>query len=241
MSPFLLRLLSAWYTWGIFVFCLIGLGMLALVIYDTRTQRHGSLGWPLLVGLPLLLLLPGLALAFSRQDAGLLLLSGRAAVDFIRQLTTWFVVALPGALIPVIAGAVYIARMARTQVIVKGSGTGAGTGAAPKKSLATPPHLANAWLIRSGDGRRTYQLSAGDTRIGRSSDQNEIVLSDPAASREHVLIRCESGRFTLFDRGSRTGTSLNGSPVLGPVLLLHGDRITIGDTSLEFVTDREER
>jgi adenylate cyclase len=71
--------------------------------------------------------------------------------------------------------------------------------------------------------------------LGRSA-QNDIRLDDPSISREHLLIRHFDGQFTLFDRGSRIGTLVNQQQVTSPCLLQHGDRVTVGDTELEFAT-----
>ncbi len=83
-----------------------------------------------------------------------------------------------------------------------------------------------------------YQLLAGDTRVGRDPD-GDIVLDDPSASRDHLLIRMDGDTFTLYDRGSRSGTLVNGQRVTGPCLLHHGDVITAGDTELDLVTGKQ--
>ena len=82
---------------------------------------------------------------------------------------------------------------------------------------------------------RNYQLFESDSRLGRG-EHNDIVVADRAISREHILIRQEGSHFTLYDRGSRTGTWVNEQRIEGPVLLHHGDVIVLGDTELEFVT-----
>ena len=102
-----------------------------------------------------------------------------------------------------------------------------------------PPPPSDSWYVHAGlvdlTRRRTYQLLAGDTRLGRGI-QNDIVLDDPAISREHLLIRQEGDQFVLFDRGSHIGTLVNSHSIAGPCLLQHGDTITVGDTELEFAT-----
>jgi pSer/pThr/pTyr-binding forkhead associated (FHA) protein len=94
----------------------------------------------------------------------------------------------------------------------------------------------NAWLVEAGTNR-SHQLNQGDTRIGRAKD-NEVVFYDKAVSREHMLIREDRGHFTLYDRGAKTGTYVNGNRVEAPVLLAHDDEIEIGDTRLRFITSR---
>lgn len=241
MNAFPLRLLSAWYTWGVFVFFLIGAGMCALVTYDTRAYRRAGPGWPLGVGLPLFLLVPGLLLAFAHQDAGLLVRSGQAHPALVRLFSAWFIVGLAGALASVTAGTIYIAGMIRSQNASASRNAIRRVPSPADRPLPAPAGpLANAWLLDAASGQ-TYQLGLRDTRLGRDVAKSDITLRDAAASREHALIRHADGCFTLFDRGSRSGTLVNGQPVHGPVLLAHGDVITIGDTALEFVADRDRR
>ena len=72
-------------------------------------------------------------------------------------------------------------------------------------------------------------------RLGRAA-HNDIVLTDPSASREHAMIRREaSGAAFLSDSGSRNGTTLNGRAVsTAPVRLCDGDTIAIGRQELAF-------
>jgi hypothetical protein len=106
----------------------------------------------------------------------------------------------------------------------------------PVLEPAAPPRpMVNAWLIDTG-ANRSYQLYAGDTRIGRSQGRNDIVIAHPTVSREHVLIREEDGHFTLYDRGAKAGTLLNNRRVRAPEMLAHGDLVVIGDVELKFTT-----
>ena len=60
-----------------------------------------------------------------------------------------------------------------------------------------------------------------------------MVVDDAGASRQHArILRTECG-FVLTDLGSTNGTMVNGEPIQEHVLE-HGDRITIGETELEF-------
>lgn len=92
-----------------------------------------------------------------------------------------------------------------------------------------PAHLTSMAGERRG---QAYPLSGAVTVLGRL-DECEVVLTDPAASRRHAQVRNESGVFTLTDLGSTNGTLLNGAPV-SEGILDEGDRITIGQTVLEF-------
>jgi Protein of unknown function (DUF3662)/FHA domain len=93
---------------------------------------------------------------------------------------------------------------------------------------------ATATLTLLEDGRpgRSYRLGRSPVTIGRLPE-NDIVVSDPGASREHARIRFDGERFVLNDLGSTNGTLVNDDPT--PERPLEdGDRITIGSTVLEF-------
>jgi hypothetical protein len=88
-------------------------------------------------------------------------------------------------------------------------------------------------LLEEGHEARTYQLHKQSVAIGRLPEC-DIVISDPGASRRHATItREEGGEYVLTDLGSTNGTIVNEEPV-GEHVLSDGDRITIGNTVLEF-------
>jgi hypothetical protein len=88
-------------------------------------------------------------------------------------------------------------------------------------------------LLEEGQEARTYQLHKQSVAIGRLPEC-DIVISDPGASRRHATItREDSGDYVLTDLGSTNGTIVNDEPV-GEHVLSDGDRITIGNTVLEF-------
>jgi len=79
---------------------------------------------------------------------------------------------------------------------------------------------------------QSYPLSQPTATLGRT-DECEIQLADPAASRTHAKIHNDGGQFTLTDLGSTNGTMVNSAPIKSWVLS-EGDRITIGQTTFEF-------
>jgi Protein of unknown function (DUF3662)/FHA domain len=88
-------------------------------------------------------------------------------------------------------------------------------------------------LLEEGQEARTYQLHKQSVAIGRLPEC-DIVISDPGASRRHATItREDGGDYVLTDLGSTNGTLVNDEPV-GEHVLSDGDRITIGNTVLEF-------
>ncbi|CAN5606831.1 DUF3662 and FHA domain-containing protein [soil metagenome] len=70
-------------------------------------------------------------------------------------------------------------------------------------------------------------------QIGRSLD-NDIVLESAEVSRHHARLEYRGESFHILDLGSTNGTSLNGRPVSDSALS-HGDRITFGNITLEFL------
>lgn len=83
-----------------------------------------------------------------------------------------------------------------------------------------------------------YAIAGSLVRIGRGDD-NDIVLPDSNASRNHAeLVRDGSGRYLVRDVGSRNGILIN-KKKQPQSLLKNGDRVTIGSTTVEFLTDAE--
>ena len=87
-------------------------------------------------------------------------------------------------------------------------------------------------LLQNGRPIRTYVLNKEVVALGRLSEC-DIVISDPGASRRHAEIRRQNGGFVITDLGSTNGTQVNESTV-SERDLEEGDRITIGQTVLEF-------
>ena len=84
-------------------------------------------------------------------------------------------------------------------------------------------------------GKR-YQLRFGETRIGRETKLNDIVIRenrhgeiDPSISRRHATIVYKDGRFVVTDKRSKTRTYVNQQvvPEDGEVKLEVGDEIEI--------------
>jgi len=87
-------------------------------------------------------------------------------------------------------------------------------------------------IVADGVPGKTYALEKDRVVIGRLPE-NDVVLTDPGASREHAEIRRVGGAFVVADLGATNTTLVNGQPV-GEHALADGDRITIGNTVLEF-------
>jgi pSer/pThr/pTyr-binding forkhead associated (FHA) protein len=68
--------------------------------------------------------------------------------------------------------------------------------------------------------------------IGRSSECDIPLPSDPLVSRRHAVIELEAGTYSIKDLGSTNSTYVNNSPIRKnkPVTLYVGDVIRIGHT-----------
>jgi DNA-binding response OmpR family regulator len=80
---------------------------------------------------------------------------------------------------------------------------------------------------------KEHFISADRMSLGRAVE-NDIVILDKRASREHACIWREGRRTFLEDRASTNGTFLNGERVLDAQELRDGDRVTIGDVCFHF-------
>jgi adenylate cyclase len=101
----------------------------------------------------------------------------------------------------------------------------------PVVTIQLTPHL----VLQTESGDHPLSL-VGTTcwTVGRGDD-NSFVLPDRWISRNHAMLqRMDSGEFYLIDLGSRNGSFVNGRRVSVPVTLHHGDRLTFGQTELEF-------
>jgi phosphoserine phosphatase RsbU/P len=78
-------------------------------------------------------------------------------------------------------------------------------------------------------GRRFVALDKPTFSIGRRAS-NDLVLTGADISRDHAEIVESAGRYIIRDRGSQSGTLINGVQVTERPLA-HGDRIGIGTTS----------
>ena len=106
--------------------------------------------------------------------------------------------------------------------------TGEGLAAAPTE--APPAFL----LIKSGPrAGQSIPLNPGVTSIGRGSE-NDLVVDDPAVSRQHATIVFQEGQYVVEDAGSSNGTMVEGSPTARTVLS-SGSALRLGETELVFM------
>ena len=94
-------------------------------------------------------------------------------------------------------------------------------------------------ILVTGEGPAEYALAAFNT-LGRHPD-NTVQLLDRIVSKEHCRItRGPHGGYVLRDIGSLNGSFVNGERVTERRLST-GDKISLGNTVLEFVDDNEDQ
>jgi pSer/pThr/pTyr-binding forkhead associated (FHA) protein len=78
----------------------------------------------------------------------------------------------------------------------------------------------------------SYSISGPRLTMGRA-ENHDVVLFDPAASRQHAEIRANGSDYWVVDPGSANGTFVNGHRIR-ETRLKHGDRIRVGATEFRF-------
>ena len=97
--------------------------------------------------------------------------------------------------------------------------------------------MAQLFIRQSGQPEYPVALSRLKTTIGRSA-RSDVCIPDAFASRLHAEVRQEGDAFWLHDLGSANGTKYNGNVVTGPIPLIDGGEIQIGETVLRFADHR---
>lgn len=104
--------------------------------------------------------------------------------------------------------------------------------AGPQTQLIQMSLSADAELVLVGRSSRAWPLSKEALSLGRMDDC-DVIVPDPGVSRRHAEIRREGDEWVIVDLGSTNGTEINGRRV-NRHRLSHGDRILLGETTLEF-------
>ncbi len=90
--------------------------------------------------------------------------------------------------------------------------------------------------VLEGNAKGTELRVVDELLLGRSAGRPGNLENDPTLSRRHARLRPTADALLLLeDLGSHNGTYVNGRLVRTPVTLARGDRIEIGQTTLELV------
>lgn len=110
------------------------------------------------------------------------------------------------------------------------------------RDLLTVPHIPELWAQLSLPNGAIQPLGHWENILGRSG-RSDVVLNYPTVSRQHAaLIRSENGGWTLYDLGSKGGTTVNGKPVQISAPVRFGDIVALGgvQTVLREVPPQEQ-
>lgn len=91
--------------------------------------------------------------------------------------------------------------------------------------------------VATPDGQiREYPITEPSVVIGRA-DGNQVVIDHVSVSRRHAQLVIESGRVTISDLGSGTGTFVGGQrvPANTPTIVESGQTMRYGDVEARFV------
>lgn len=88
-------------------------------------------------------------------------------------------------------------------------------------------------VVGSGMAGSSYPITSRGLSIGRSEDR-DVVIADPAASRHHCQIALQGGEYVLRDMGSANGVFVNAVRVR-ECTLADADLVKIGNTEMRFV------
>jgi len=103
---------------------------------------------------------------------------------------------------------------------------------------ATHPRIGpiRGYLVNESLNEARYELFREHIVIGRGTGY-EISLDDPAVSRKgHVALRLGQSGYIAQDLGNAPALCLlNGQPLRQPIVLVHGDHISVGNTTLRYI------
>jgi pSer/pThr/pTyr-binding forkhead associated (FHA) protein len=94
-------------------------------------------------------------------------------------------------------------------------------------------------VVQGPESGTEHVLDRDQITIGRGPDA-DICFDDSAMSKQHVAFELTSEGYLVRDMGSTNGVSVNGSRVMAADLK-HGDRIGLGDHSLQYLAERREQ
>ena len=102
----------------------------------------------------------------------------------------------------------------------------------PEPNPAAKKRRARLMTIQGQRLAASYPVRPTGLTIGRS-EARDVILFDPAASRNHAQLEWVGADMWLRDHGSGNGTFVNGSRVREQCLR-HGDRVRVGSTEFRF-------
>ncbi len=105
--------------------------------------------------------------------------------------------------------------------------------AGSEEETATGSGISMRLEVISGNASGHSLIVEDELVIGRLADGDGRLEEDPELSRHHARISRErDGRYAIEDLGSSNGTFVNGLQLSSPAVLVEGDSIELGGTTL---------
>ena len=108
-----------------------------------------------------------------------------------------------------------------------------------KRSPAARPREGRGTLRLVEAARQVHVRAGRELLIGRD-DSCDVRLGDSRVSRKHAVVSLAGGDAALTDLASCNGCTRNGDPIVGTILLNHGDVVGIGG-AVELAVRLRER
>ena len=111
-----------------------------------------------------------------------------------------------------------------------------------KPEPATDPDQTQVFLrpakaSQGSDGSWSFSLQGKQTiALGRNVKEGQILLTDQTVSREHATILLNQGEYFIYDKGSTSGTFVNGQrvPRDASLVMLPGATVQLGNSVFTF-------
>ena len=87
-------------------------------------------------------------------------------------------------------------------------------------------------VVEKNGEARQLSFDKDEIFIGRV-DTNDVVLPKSNVSKQHSKLLVREGRLVVLDLKSTNGTFVNGKKIAGPQVIRDGDKIQLGDFSIE--------
>ena len=104
------------------------------------------------------------------------------------------------------------------------------------RSLLTVPAQPEVWAVLGLPNGVKVPLTRWENIMGRSPSA-DVVVNYPSVSRQHAAIirRGDDADWTVYDLGSKMGTSVNGQPVEGSAPVTVGDTVELGGLKIDVL------
>ena len=109
-----------------------------------------------------------------------------------------------------------------------------------QKTSKDQEKLAHPKISFEIDGKDDRSFVQSEIQIGRGVN-NDIQIEEEVVSQQHARVYFFHNHWMIEDCQSTNGTFLNGEIIHAPTVIIEGDRIDIGNTTLEVLIDVEQK